>query len=129
MLDISWAIPVGLIVNELVTNSITYAFPDEFDYLKERKEPCTIRVSLSCEEGMFGLKISDNGRGVPEGFDFAETKTLGLRMVNFLAKYQIQAEISLNPANGTEFLIRFCENAPGSRDNYQPDFFGGRKSR
>ncbi len=65
ILDIARATPTGLIVNELVTNSIKYAFPPTFDCAVERGMPCTIRVAMEKDNGRYVLRVSDNGIGLP----------------------------------------------------------------
>ena len=74
---ISMAVPVGLILNELLSNALKHAFVG-------RKEG-TIEVSLTAsEEGKINLTVSDDGAGLPDGFDINTTGTLGLRMVKIL---------------------------------------------
>ena len=92
-LDISRATTAGLIINELVTNSFKYAFPPGFDCMATRGEPCAIRVSLAHDDGTDVLTVADNGCGLPEGFDPLATKSLGLKLVTFLARHQLRAEI------------------------------------
>ncbi len=108
-LDLSRATPVGLIINELLTNSLKYAFPASFDCEKVRGVPCTIEVSLTHDDGSYILKVRDNGIGLPEDLDIATTKTLGLKLVNFLAKHQLRAKVGVTVNNGTVFTIRFGE--------------------
>jgi two-component sensor histidine kinase len=117
VIDLARATPCGLIINELVTNSFKYAFPDTFDCSKERKEPCTIRISLTKEDDIYVLKAGDNGIGLPEGIDIMTTKSLGLKLVNFLARHQLRAKIEIVRRNGSEFIFRFPEtiiNSGGS---------------
>ena len=102
-LDVARATTAGLIINELVTNSFKYAFPPGFDCMAVRGEPCTIRVSLAHEDGTDVLTVADNGRGLPEGFDPLATKSLGLKLVTFLARHQLRAEIGIRAKRGTEF--------------------------
>ena len=109
LLDIPRGTPAGLIINELVTNSFKYAFPESFDVQAVRGEPPTISVVLSKNEGMFELKVKDNGIGLPPGFDLAKTQTLGLKLVNFLAKHQMRAKIEVRSTDGTEYIFRFKE--------------------
>jgi PAS domain S-box-containing protein len=112
VLDIARATPCGLIVNELVTNAIKYAFPPTFDCMKERGMPCTIRVSLLKEDGRYLLSVSDNGIGLPPGLDIRTTRSLGLKMSLFLAKHQLRATTDVKTGCGTEFLFRFGD-VPG----------------
>jgi len=99
-LGISSVIPCGLIINELVTNALKYAFPEG--------KKGEIKVSLcSTNENMIELSVGDNGAGVPEDFDFRKTKSLGLYIVTMLVENQLHGEIKLNRDKGTEFQIKF----------------------
>ena len=109
-LDIARATTAGLIINELLTNSFKYAFPLGFDCMAVRGEPCTIRVSLAHEDGTDVLTVVDNGRGLPGGFDPLATKSLGLKLVTFLARHQLQAEIGIRAERGTEFSFHLKDN-------------------
>jgi PAS domain S-box-containing protein len=106
-LDIARATPCGLIINELITNSFKYAFPESFDPEKSRQEPCTVRIEMTKEDDLYQLKVSDNGVGLPPGIDPKATQTLGLKLVNFLARHQLRATVSVRRDLGTEYLIRF----------------------
>ena len=109
-LDLARATPIGLIINEIITNSMKYAFPDGVaSGTPDQREPCTIRVSLSNNAGKYLLKVSDNGIGLPPDIDITSTKTLGLKLVNFLSKHQVRAEMVLHREVGTEFVFRFDE--------------------
>jgi two-component sensor histidine kinase len=109
MLDIPRATPAGLIINELVTNSFKYAFPASFDSQAVRNAPPTISITLTKNNGEYTMIFKDNGVGLPPGFDPGKTKTLGLKLVNFLAKHQMRAKIEVQSDNGTEFVFRFRE--------------------
>lgn len=99
-MDIDFAIPCGLIINELVTNSLKYAFPED----REGK----IRIILrKTDEEMFELVIGDNGIGLPKDLDFRKTGSLGLHLVTILAENQLHGEININKNTGTEFQIKF----------------------
>ncbi|MDO8869679.1 MAG: PAS domain S-box protein [Methanobacteriaceae archaeon] len=100
MVDINTTVPLGLIVNELITNSMKHAFPDG------RNGEITIGFHKNNDE--FILSVKDNGIGFPEGLDFRQTKSLGLQLVNSLTE-QIDGEIELNKTNGTCFKIIFKE--------------------
>lgn len=99
-LGIDSAIPCGLIINELVTNSLKYAFPDG------RKGELKISLSAT-NENMVELIISDNGIGIPEDLDFRNTQSLGLHLVTILVENQLHGEINLDRSKGTEFRIKF----------------------
>ena len=105
-LDLARATTAGLIVNELVTNSFKYAFPPGFDCMAARGEPCTIRVSLAHEDGTDVLAVADNGRGLPAGLEPLTTKSLGLKLVTFLARHQLRAEIAVRADKGAGFVFR-----------------------
>ncbi|MBI5679887.1 MAG: PAS domain S-box protein [Methanobacterium sp.] len=100
MLNIETAVPCGLIISELISNSLKYAFPDE------RKGE--IRVAIKAHGSKYDLIISDNGVGFPADVDFRNTNTLGLQLVNNLVE-QIEGEITLDKSHGTEFKITFEE--------------------
>jgi PAS domain S-box-containing protein len=99
-LDINTAIPLGLIVNELVSNSMKHAFPDDING--------TIQIILKLKDDKYILAVADNGVGVPEKLDFRNTDSLGLQLVTSLTK-QIGGKIELNKVNGSEFKITFTE--------------------
>jgi len=105
-LDIDLAIPCGLIINELVTNSLKYAFPDG------RNGEIKI-VFRKTDENMLELVISDNGIGIPLDLDFRKTGSLGLHLVTILAENQLHGKINLYRNEGTEFRIEF----KGKNDN------------
>jgi PAS domain S-box-containing protein len=98
MLNIETAVPCGLIINELVTNSIKHAFPN--------RSGGKIKVSLNSKMGICSLRVSDNGIGFPANMDFKNTRTLGLRLVNILSN-QLDGSIELDKSRGTEFIINF----------------------
>jgi PAS domain S-box-containing protein len=98
-LDVNAGIPCGLIVNELVSNSLKYAFPDG------RKGMVTVGIRKN-REGNNVLTVADNGIGFPDAVAFRNTATLGLQLVNVLTG-QIQGTIELSKTAGTTFCITF----------------------
>jgi PAS domain S-box-containing protein len=99
-LDIDLAIPCGLIINELVSNSLKYAFPDG--------RHGEIRIGLSRAGNGYTLVVADNGAGLPPGLDFRDTPSLGLQLVNTLVG-QLEGTIELLRGTGTAFRISFRE--------------------
>ena len=105
-LGLDKAIPCGIIVNELISNCLKYAFPDG------RKGK--VRVGLRLDDSrLVTLTVSDNGVGVPAGLDFRNTDSLGLQLVSLLA-VQLKGKISMAvggngsaASEGTEFTIVF----------------------
>jgi PAS domain S-box-containing protein len=98
-IGIDTAIPLGLIVNELVTNSVKYAFP---------QGEGTITINLQSLPEQIKLTITDDGIGLHKNIDIENTKTLGLQLVNSLVN-QIDGNIELDRSHGTEFKITFKE--------------------
>ncbi len=99
ILNIEKTSPVGLIVNELISNSLKYAFPDE--------KKGEINVSMNKLDKEIELTVMDNGVGVPDGFDWKNSNTLGLKLVRTLVENQLDGSIDLDNTNGTKFTIKF----------------------
>ena len=95
------AIPCGLIVNELISNSLKHAFPME--------KAGEVRVNFhSTGGGVYQLSVADSGVGLPAGFDFSRTKSLGLQLVTVMTEL-LGGTIELNQDCGTKFTITFKE--------------------
>jgi two-component sensor histidine kinase len=99
-LDINTSIPLGLIVNELVSNSMKHAFPDGRNG--------EIDIDFYLKDDVYSLNVCDNGIGFPEDLDFRKTESLGLQLVNTLSG-QIDATVELDRSQGTDFIIKFRE--------------------
>lgn len=99
-LGLDTAIPCGLIINELVSNSLKHAFPDG----KEGE----IHICLFLDNDKFTLIVRDNGVGFPKDLDFRNTESLGLQLVITLVE-QLEGTIDLKRSGGTEFKIIFTE--------------------
>jgi two-component sensor histidine kinase/sensor domain CHASE-containing protein len=101
-LSLDCAVPCGLIVNELVSNSLKYAFPGG--------RTGEIRISLYGDvDGRTTMIVSDNGVGLPPDTDPDNSSSLGLRLVKMLAQ-QLGAEIHMNTSKGTEFKFKFTDS-------------------
>jgi len=104
--DIDWAIPCGLVINELISNALKHAFPPQW---KKKKK---IKISLNQKDnGEVTLIVKDNGIGIPEELDLRKTESLGLRLVTALAEEQLGGKIILNRKEGTEFRISLTGEA------------------
>jgi len=97
-LSVDNAIPCGLIINELVTNSLKYGFPEN--------KTGHVSVDMTYENTHYTLKIADNGVGMPEDNEIDKPKTLGLQLVNTLAS-QLDAQLELERKNGSCYTITF----------------------
>lgn len=97
--DIDTAIPLGLILNELITNAYKYGF-------KEVEKPQLLVSVLNMENGNYQLTVSDNGEGLPYGFDVAKTKTLGLMLVKQLS-YQLFGSFIYENVTKPNFIVQF----------------------
>jgi PAS domain S-box-containing protein len=104
-IDIDKAIPCGLIINELFTNSLKYAFPWKTKKTTGQKNEIVVEF-YPRDENTIVLRVKDNGAGLPEDVDFFESPTLGLRLVRLLSK-QIHGTIELGQNSGTDVTITF----------------------
>jgi len=106
-MGIDRAIPCGLIINELVSNALKHAFPDN------RPGEISIRFDVE-EDGRITLAVADNGIGMPEGIDPAHSATLGLQLVSMLAR-QLRGRIEMANNRGTSWEITFSSMEQGKR--------------
>lgn len=97
--DVDTAIPLGLIINEIITNSYKYAF--------NKTKENNLSVSITKEkENNYKLVIQDDGPGLSKDFDIKKTKSLGLRLVNRLVK-QLHGKLKQTNTIGAKFEIYF----------------------
>lgn len=98
-INIDKAIPCGLIINELISNSLKHAFPNA------RKGEIKIKIDTIDSDRAI-IDVKDNGIGMPDEIDMKNVNTLGLRLVNTLIK-QLDGMMEINRNNGTEYKIIF----------------------
>jgi PAS domain S-box-containing protein len=96
-LPLDQSVPLGLIINELVSNSLKHAFPQGFGEIK---------ISLIQLSNQYCLIVADNGCGVPIDFDIRASTSLGLLLVNSLVD-QLEAELTYDGGNGAKFTLTF----------------------
>jgi PAS domain S-box-containing protein len=100
LFGVDTAIPCGLIINELISNSLKYAFPEG--------RHGEIRIEFRTKDGNeIEMVVGDNGVGMPEEKDFRSTDTLGLHLVTILVEDQLGGKIILDRTNGMVFTISF----------------------
>lgn len=95
-LDVDTAIPCGLILNELLTNALKYAFPDD--------RSGSIHITLQAAAEHVILSVHDTGIGFPEGCDFRHTESLGLQLVGMMTE-QLGGTLTLTCEGGTTFTV------------------------
>lgn len=100
-LSLDAALPCGLIINELVSNALKYAFPDK------RSGKIYIELDVNVDN-CYILKVSDNGIGLPPNIDWENTRSLGLRLVRTLSQ-QLGATVAVDLTDGTLFSLTFIE--------------------
>jgi two-component sensor histidine kinase len=101
VLDIDTAIPCGLILTELVSNSLHHAFAPEGG------GEASLRIELlTGEDGWLTLVVADSGLGLPADLDWRHSESLGLQLVSLLVD-QLQGTIELDRSAGTAFNISF----------------------
>ncbi|AUB61445.1 hypothetical protein BK009_04945 [Methanobacterium subterraneum] len=100
MMDINTSIPLGLMLNELISNALKHGFPEGMEG--------DINIYFNSRDDQYQLKVGDTGISFPEDVDYRNTDSLGLQLVNNLTK-QIDGQIELDTSQGTEFTITFKE--------------------
>jgi len=104
VMDIEASIPLGLIVNEILSNSYKHAFPDG------RSGNIRISFRTDKENGNYCLILQDNGIGMPAGLALDQYKSMGLQVVQILCQ-QIEGDLELVNGKGTKFTITY--KSPG----------------
>jgi PAS domain S-box-containing protein len=97
-LDLKRSVPLGLVLNELITNSLKYAYPYE--------SGGNIMVALSKDGGKVTLIVEDNGAGFPSDFKEDKNRSMGLRLVKMLTE-QIGGELDINSRAGAKVSVSF----------------------
>jgi PAS domain S-box-containing protein len=98
VLGVDRAIPAGLIINELVSNALEHAFPED--------STGTINVSFTTEDEVGTIVVADDGVGIDDAADLESERTLGMRLVNGLVR-QLRGEVDVNGTDGLHFTITF----------------------
>jgi len=103
-LDVSQAVPLGLILNEAITNSLKYAFSPGQEGI--------ISISLhQAHENQVGLNVADNGKGFPGDFNFSANKSLGMQLITLFSE-QLDARLDIANSNGAQIQVHFKRKLP-----------------
>jgi PAS domain S-box-containing protein len=120
-LELRQAIPCGLILNELVTNALKYAFA--------KNGAGEILVTLACDQNdLVKLTVSDDGAGLPPGFDWRESPSLGLRIVDILSR-QIDGLVEQVAGKGTTFSLTFPRDSAFQSQRQPPAMEGANRRK
>jgi two-component sensor histidine kinase len=101
-MNINKAVPCGLIINEIVSNSLKHAFPQSF----HGKPKITVQMRFTPDKRVH-LTVRDNGIGLPDGLDVKHSGTLGLDLIRIIAEDQLQGKVRVKSGKGTAFLFDF----------------------
>ena len=99
------AIPCGMIINELMTNALKYAFPEGKPRLGN--DTCLIEVTITRDNATYSLSVADNGVGLPPGFDWLKSPTLGVTLIRMLGQHQLGGRYELDQSEGTRWTLTF----------------------
>lgn len=115
-LDVDVVIPLGLILNEIITNCLKYAFPEG--------QPGLIRMSLKEQENGIHLNVSDNGKGLPAGFEVEELNSLGFRLIKAFAQ-KLEAALNISSQFGTQIEVVIPNHKIMQYADHQSAYSGG----
>lgn len=98
-LSIDIAVPLGLVINEIITNALKHAFPDNM--------PGKIQITMyAVDDKIIELRIADNGIGLPSEVNPVSSKSLGMQINTSLIQQQLKGTIAVSRENGTTYTIR-----------------------
>jgi PAS domain S-box-containing protein len=106
-LEIDDTVPCGLVINELLSNSFKYAFPDG------RSGKIKIEAEHA-EDGKIALVVSDDGVGIPPDIDIRNPGSMGMRLVTGLVETQLGGDVELDRSHGSCYSITFMPTPPGA---------------
>jgi two-component sensor histidine kinase len=98
--NIDFAVPFGLILNELITNALQHGF--------RAGERGTLRIAVAREGDYVRLVLADSGPGIPEDFDLRQTSSLGLKLVSALTE-QLHGTVSVRNNAGSEWTVKLLD--------------------
>ena len=101
-LNLDTSIPCGLIINELISNSLKYAFVNQ----EEGTIHIVVKGGTKKEKDLVTITVNDNGPGLPKGLDFEDSPSLGLQLVTVLTK-QLNGKITLDNSKGAKYTLTF----------------------
>ncbi|MBF0321254.1 MAG: DUF3365 domain-containing protein [Nitrospirae bacterium] len=117
-IGVDMAVSCGLVLNELLSNSLKYAFKDG--------RSGEIGIAVSCHDDQYDIEIWDDGAGLPESVNLRGNETLGHQLVVSIVENQLRGTVNLDREKGTRFKINFSEvkqkhRLPGLREDTSDD--------
>jgi len=100
--DLQRAVPVGLVLQELLSNAFKYAYPEGEGLLQVRAESNKTEISI---------EIQDHGPGLPAGFSLNNSRSLGLKLVKDIVELQLRGSFTIQSENGVQAVVRFFDSA------------------
>gem|GEM_PF-1066372 len=100
-LSIDQAVPLTLILNELISNVFKHAYPENETGI------CHISISVSNDGQRMNFRLSDDGRGIPKSMDIDKIQSLGFRLIRNLALTQLKGDLKINSSQGTKIYLTF----------------------
>ena len=94
-------VPVGLVLNEAITNAFKYAFVDEDD--------ARISIRLTAVENLITLEVSDNGRGLSDEFEISQSKSFGMILMRGMAE-DLEGNFTITTGRGTTITVSFINS-------------------
>lgn len=104
--NIDIAVPCGLIVNELLTNALKHAFPDNFTG-SNGKEGKVVDIFFTEKDNTYELRLNDNGIGLPEEKDLEDISSMGFHLVKIIAEDQLRGSWQMESKDGVRARIEF----------------------
>ncbi|MBE9529267.1 MAG: PAS domain S-box protein, partial [Proteobacteria bacterium] len=99
-MDVDVAVQLGLLLNELCSNAMKHAFPDN------RPGELTIKLGATEDKGLYMLSVADDGVGLPDDFDIESTTSMGVRLIGAMVT-QLEGTLKIERTDGTKFEITF----------------------
>ena len=100
-LDVSKAVPIGLVLNEAITNAFKYAFLDGDD--------ARMSIRLTAVQNMITLEVSDNGHGLPDEFNMSQSKSFGMILMRGMAE-DLEGNFTITTGRGTTITVSFINS-------------------
>jgi two-component sensor histidine kinase len=115
-MDAGEVVAIGLILNEVVTNAAKHAFPGRSQGI--------VKIGLNrSDDGYFTFSVQDNGVGLPQGFNWRQSKSAGCTLINMMGD-QLKASLQINGTGGLALAFRFRPDNGSSKTHFAQTIYG-----